>query len=291
MPIKILLILINSGTNTVPVAIRYCVELPNIYYPCLRFCGNWNPLFKAAVVVMMVQSVSALLFLAFFCATYGFKAPRIAKWGRYSTICIAATTREIADVATSSRAFVGNLPFTITEAELSSLVSKLVGPGLVKEIKIAKGQKTQRPLGFAFVDMIDASAAEKAVGLLNGYDWDGRVLNSNIKPIEEGSQSADKKKKKNVFDESKSIFLRNVDPSLTEDEIFNMCDDLVGEGLAKKVKIILDKETKQPRGFVHVEFKDESAVDIAIKELTNVEVYGRLLRAERMVPSTRMTMF
>ena len=61
-----------------------------------------------------------------------------------------------------------------------------------------------------------------------------------------------------------------------------MCDDLVGIGLVKEVRIPLDIETGSSRGFAYIEFKKAASVDIAIKELSDLEVYGRLLKAERM---------
>ena len=67
-----------------------------------------------------------------------------------------------------SKLFVGNLDFSVTNAELEELFS---AHGEIKEITIIKGK------GFGFVEMLKTSGAEKAKEALNGYNFKGRALN------------------------------------------------------------------------------------------------------------------
>lgn len=190
----------------------------------------------------------------------------------------------------ADKVFIGNLPFSVTETIIRDIVQSKIGDGKISEIKIAAGKKTKRPLGFLFIDFIDLESAIAAVSLFDGYNLEGRILNSNLKIPDDVSlikaSPLNIEKMKSLplspYKASKTIYLSNLDYSLDEEEISNMCDDLVGFGLVSDVRIPADKETGSSRGFAYIEFKLAATVEIAIKELSDVEVYGRLLKVERM---------
>ena len=78
--------------------------------------------------------------------------------------------------------YVGNLPFSASEAELREL---FVPHGQVISCALPTDRETGRPRGFGFVEMADADAA-KAIQALNGRDFNGRALNVNeARPREE----------------------------------------------------------------------------------------------------------
>ncbi len=70
--------------------------------------------------------------------------------------------------------YVGNLPFSATEAELRKLFE---GQGVVATVNLINDRETGRPRGFGFVEMQDEAGANKAVSALNGRDFGGRSLN------------------------------------------------------------------------------------------------------------------
>lgn len=72
--------------------------------------------------------------------------------------------------------YVGNLPHSTTESELRSLFE---AHGAVDKVSIVTDRETGRSRGFAFVEMTDASAADKAIAALNGTDLGGRTLTIN----------------------------------------------------------------------------------------------------------------
>jgi RNA recognition motif-containing protein len=72
--------------------------------------------------------------------------------------------------------YVGNIPFSATEAELRSLFEKHGG---VASVNIITDRETGRPRGFAFVEMQDENAAEAAIRALDGSDMGGRPLRVN----------------------------------------------------------------------------------------------------------------
>ncbi|NIW23825.1 MAG: RNA-binding protein [Gammaproteobacteria bacterium] len=71
--------------------------------------------------------------------------------------------------------YVGNLPFSATEAEVSELFEK---HGEVHSVALITDRDTGRPRGFGFVE-IDDGAAQAAIDALNGYEMNGRALNVN----------------------------------------------------------------------------------------------------------------
>lgn len=71
--------------------------------------------------------------------------------------------------------YVGNLPFSATEAEVRKLFEQ---HGTVDSVKLVNDRETGRPRGFGFVDM-PATDAQTAIQHTNGLDMGGRPLRVN----------------------------------------------------------------------------------------------------------------
>jgi len=71
--------------------------------------------------------------------------------------------------------YVGNLPFSATEAEVRELFEQ---HGTVESVNLINDRETGRPRGFGFVDM-SADDAQKAIAGLNGFAMNGRQLRVN----------------------------------------------------------------------------------------------------------------
>ena len=69
--------------------------------------------------------------------------------------------------------YVGNLPHTTTETEVRDLFE---AHGAVEKITLVTDRDTGRSRGFGFVEMTNASEADKAIAALNGTDLGGRAL-------------------------------------------------------------------------------------------------------------------
>src|SRR3954469_16862843 len=83
----------------------------------------------------------------------------------------------------SSKLYVGNLPFDITEDDLRNMLAQ---HGPVNEINVIMDRETGRARGFAFVTMNTQEGANAAIEKLNGKDWQGRALTVNeARPREE----------------------------------------------------------------------------------------------------------
>lgn len=72
--------------------------------------------------------------------------------------------------------YVGNLPHSATEADLRTLFS---AHGQVDNVSIITDRETGRARGFAFVEMADSGAAQKAIAALDGSELGGRALKIN----------------------------------------------------------------------------------------------------------------
>ena len=74
-----------------------------------------------------------------------------------------------------AKIYVGNLPFTASEADIRALFSQ---HGTVESVSLPTDRETGRPRGFGFVEM-SQSDASRAIQNLNGQDMGGRPLRVN----------------------------------------------------------------------------------------------------------------
>ena len=76
----------------------------------------------------------------------------------------------------SRKLYVGNLPFSSTEADLKDVFGR---HGAVASVNVITDRDTGRPRGFAFVEMEDENAAQDAIRALDGTDLGGRNIKVN----------------------------------------------------------------------------------------------------------------
>ena len=72
--------------------------------------------------------------------------------------------------------YVGNLPYTATEEDVTGLFAAF---GPVERVKIITDRETGRSKGFAFVTLGDQSQLNAAIEALEGHDFQGRALRVN----------------------------------------------------------------------------------------------------------------
>src|SRR5258708_2701774 len=75
--------------------------------------------------------------------------------------------------AVSVRLFIGNLPYTATEADLREHLSSV---GVPTSVVLPVDRETGRPRGFAFVDYADRAVAEEAIKRFDQQPFKGRGL-------------------------------------------------------------------------------------------------------------------
>jgi len=83
----------------------------------------------------------------------------------------------------STKLYVGNLSFDITENDLRDMMA---AHGPVNEVSVIMDKMTGRARGFAFVTMNTQEAATAAISALNGKEFQGPALTVNeARPREE----------------------------------------------------------------------------------------------------------
>ncbi|RYF28636.1 MAG: RNA-binding protein [Comamonadaceae bacterium] len=87
----------------------------------------------------------------------------------------------------STKIYVGNLPYSVTDDVLKSNFAEFGG---VSSAKVMMDRETGRSKGFGFVEMVSAEVAQAAITGLHGMSVDGRSIVVNLaRPREEGGGS------------------------------------------------------------------------------------------------------
>ena len=100
----------------------------------------------------------------------------------------------------AKKLYVGNLSYDTTEDSLKDIFTEA---GAVESVAIIKDKFSGRSRGFAFVEMTNDEDAEKAIGMFNEKDIDGRNL-----VVNEAKPMADRpfQKKGRDFDRKRNDF-------------------------------------------------------------------------------------
>ncbi len=88
----------------------------------------------------------------------------------------------------SSKIYVGNLPYSVTDDSLQSNFAEF---GEVTSAKVMMDRDTGRSKGFAFVEMSTPAFAQAAIEGLNGQSVDGRSIVVNLARPREDRGSSD----------------------------------------------------------------------------------------------------
>lgn len=72
--------------------------------------------------------------------------------------------------------YVGNIPFSTTDAELQTMFEQ---HGAVSRVNVVTDRETGRPRGFAFVEMPNDAEGENAINAVNGMMLGGRAVTVN----------------------------------------------------------------------------------------------------------------
>ena len=74
------------------------------------------------------------------------------------------------------RIYIGNFGFETSEQELREAFE---AHGQVQEVSMIRDRDTDRPKGFAFVEMPTSAEAQAAIGAINGKEFGGRAVTVN----------------------------------------------------------------------------------------------------------------
>ncbi|AEV28074.1 RRM domain-containing RNA-binding protein [Sphaerochaeta pleomorpha str. Grapes] len=83
---------------------------------------------------------------------------------------------------------------------------------------------------------------------------------------------------------AKKIYVGNMSYNTTEDDLRELFSQY---GNVLSATIIMDRETRRPKGFGFVEMEENSAADAAISQLDGKEIDGRNLRVNEAIAKPR----
>ena len=197
------------------------------------------------VIFLLIQSLSSFQISKF----QSFS--RYFSQSKYTLFATKQTSTSKTNEVIFNKIFIGNLPFTITDKDIQKLIDENVGEGLVKNIQIAMGKKSKAPRGFCFVELIDEDAASTAASILNEVTYQDRLLNSNVKD-DEGQNSDPSVNRRKARVVANTVFITNLDTTLDQSEVLQMCNDIIGVDTVISLQMPLDIVTKRPRGMAFV---------------------------------------
>jgi len=183
------------------------------------------------------------------------------------------------DGETHTEIFIKNLPWSITDDSLAEYFGQF---GAVESVKVVK--KDGRPNGIGFVKFEERAAGKKAIA--NPGDMEGRTLTctfSNEKP--QGNNSGNGFRNGNAGGNRNSgsnhtVFVGNLSFKSTEQTIKKF---FAGAGNVVSVRIATDANTGRMKGFAHVDFDSQEAVQSAIG-LAGQNLDGREIRVDASEP-------
>ncbi|KAL7576054.1 hypothetical protein ACA910_000839 [Epithemia clementina (nom. ined.)] len=173
--------------------------------------------------------------------------------------------------------FLGNLPFDITEAEVSELCSPY---GTVSLTTIPKNRESGLPRGFAFVDMSSAKELQAVVDNVDGTQFRGRSLRANISEKGGSSNSSSPKVERKTDESVAKVYVGNIPFTTDREELLGFYNNYVD---AIEAYVPMNPGTGTGRGFGFVTVKAED-LEEAIEKTNGVEFQGRPLVVSKPLP-------
>ncbi|XP_073277167.1 33 kDa ribonucleoprotein, chloroplastic-like [Primulina huaijiensis] len=191
----------------------------------------------------------------------------------------AMEENETLESVEAGRLYVGNLPFTVTPAELSEIFAEA---GRVVSVEVIYGKAPGRSRGFAFVDMGSVKAAEEAIRLFDGAEIGGRNAKVNFPEVPKGGERESMSLKarisnKGFVDSPHKMYVGNLSWSLTSEALRETFAQQPGFTSAK---VIFDRDTGRSRGFGFVTFSSAEEVESALEAMNGLDVEGRSLNLQ-----------
>ena len=148
--------------------------------------------------------------------------------------------------------------------------------------------------GISKTDFKNAIGALYRDGIVTPGEFETRLIpeemrNKSHVPSSRGKKLAEilKTDSKSVRDDSKTIFIGNLPFTVNDKILQNVLSKALGNDKIAKIRLVMDDETKKPRGYAFLDLKDEKDVAGVVDMLSGLEVMGRRLRADPSKPSEK----
>ncbi|EPS68161.1 hypothetical protein M569_06611, partial [Genlisea aurea] len=179
----------------------------------------------------------------------------------------------------AGRLYVGNLPFSITSAQLSEIFSEAGG---VVSVEIVYDRVTDRSRGFGFVTMSSVDEAKEAIRLFDQSQIGGRTAKVNFPEVPRGGEREVLRSKiragnQGFIDSPHKIYAGNLSWSLRSQGLGEAFADQPG---FLSAKVIFDRESGRSRGFGFVTFSSSQEANSALNTMNGTEIEGRPLKLD-----------
>ena len=167
--------------------------------------------------------------------------------------------------------FVGGLNYLSLRDDIKSYFQTF---GKVQSCSLLTDKVTGKSRGFAFVSIKDPKNILEKKILSRKHEINGKIV--DVKPAVEG------KKREEMMDSSKKIFVGGLAPSVTEKDLIEFFSNY---GKVKDASVLFDNNRNASRGFGFVSFEDKDVVDKLVKE-NNFVLKSRKIDVKRAQPKS-----
>lgn len=175
-----------------------------------------------------------------------------------------------------------------------------------------KDKTTGKWRGFGYLDFPDKATAEAACTALAGLQVEGRDIrvdisvsngkgdsrsshgnnnnHRNVGAQRNSKSTSSSERSANPYPPENSIFIGSLDESVTTDDIQNMCNEVLGEGVANRVRLGVDRETGRHKGYGHIDFQSPDDANLALVKLQGKSLQSKEIQigpAQRKIRSSR----
>ena len=169
----------------------------------------------------------------------------------------------------NSKLFIANLSWSVREEDLTDLFSEM---GEVVSIKIPTRREDGKPRGFAFVEMATPEDGQKVLDRFNGHSLAGRELVVSFQDESKANNAGFSGNSSEPVEKTTKLFVRNLNRSITDQDLQALFQQA---GTVLSVKVVMDRETGESRGFAFVEMGSIDEASEAIQQLNNRMVQNR----------------
>ncbi|KAK1355386.1 Phragmoplastin interacting protein 1 [Heracleum sosnowskyi] len=183
-------------------------------------------------------------------------------------------SQENSDVST--KVYVGGIPYYSNEEDIRSFFESC---GTITEVDCMRFPDTGKFRGIAFISFKTEAAAKRALAL-DGADMGGLFL--RIQPCKTTIEKKVSDFSPAIVEGYNRIYVGNLSWDITEEDLKSFFVDFK----VSSIRFGEDKETKEFRGYAHVDFTDSLYVTMALK-LDQKILCGRPVRIRCAVPAKK----
>ena len=167
--------------------------------------------------------------------------------------------------------FVGGLNYLSLREDIKSYFETF---GKVQSCSLLADRSTGKSRGFAFVSIKDPQGTLENKILSRKHEINGKIV--DVKIAVEG------KKREEMMDSSKKIFVGALEPTVTEKDLIDFFSKF---GKVREASVLFDNNRNASRGFGFVAFENKETVDLLVDN-NDYYIKGRKIDVKRAQPKS-----